>query len=149
MDDRVKRFILDLLKQHNLLTLATAREDGYPQATTVTYANEDLTLYFAAAKDSQKIHNISRNNKVSLTIDKDYEDWSKIKGLSMAGSAEVLTEPAAAKRALGCLMKKFPQWSRLPIPIDPAEIAVVKITPKVISVIDYERGFGHADLVEV
>jgi hypothetical protein len=30
-----------------------------------------------------------------------------------------------------------------------AEIAVMKVAPKVISMLDYTKGFGHADLVMV
>jgi hypothetical protein len=43
MDDTVKRRILSLLDEH---TLATLRPDGWPQATTVGYVNDGLTLYF-------------------------------------------------------------------------------------------------------
>jgi len=42
-----KRFILEQLKTHHNMSLATVRPDGYPQATTVAYANDGLTLYFA------------------------------------------------------------------------------------------------------
>ena len=46
MDKKMENFVLDLMKNHNILTLATLRKDGYPQATTVTYANDGLTIYF-------------------------------------------------------------------------------------------------------
>jgi hypothetical protein len=35
MDRETEAFILDILRRHNVLTLATVREDGFPQATTV------------------------------------------------------------------------------------------------------------------
>lgn len=38
MQPETKRFILDVLQAHNILTLATVREDGYPQATRVGVA---------------------------------------------------------------------------------------------------------------
>jgi len=37
--------------------------------------------------------------------------------------------------------------ANLPEPSEP--LAVVKITPKIISVLNYELGFEHTDLVEV
>jgi len=147
MDKKMENFVLDIMKNHNILTLATLREDGYPQATTVTYANDGLTIYFCTARDSQKIINIRNCNKVSLTIDKDYEDWNKIKGLSMAATAEVLTNPDEIEKAMNYLVKKFPFLAEMPEPEEP--MAVVKITPKIISVLNYELGFGHTDLVEV
>jgi general stress protein 26 len=144
MDKKMESFVLDIMKDHNILTLATLREDGYPQATTVTYVNDGQTIYFVTARDSQKVKNITSCNKVSLTIDKEYEDWKKIKGLSMAATAEVLTNPDEIGYAMNCFVKKFPQ-----VPEDPMAFAVVRITPKVISVLNYELGFGHSDLVEV
>jgi Pyridoxamine 5'-phosphate oxidase len=38
MQPETERFILDVLQAHNILTLATVREDGYPQATRVGVA---------------------------------------------------------------------------------------------------------------
>ena len=37
MDDTLKSKILELLDQHRLMTVATNRPDGWPQATTVGY----------------------------------------------------------------------------------------------------------------
>jgi len=147
MDKKMENFVLDIMRNHNILTLATLRKDGYPQATTVTYANDGLTIYFCTAPDSQKIKNIRDSNKVSLTIDKDYEDWNKIKGLSMAATAEIITNPDEIKKAMNCLVKKFPFIAEMPEPEEP--LAAVKITPKIISILNYELGFGHTDLVEV
>jgi hypothetical protein len=44
MEDDIKRKILALLDQHRIMTVATLRPDGWPQATTVGYVNEGLTL---------------------------------------------------------------------------------------------------------
>ena len=47
MDESFKVEILDILQCHHMMTLATIRPDGYPQATTVNYVHEDLILFFA------------------------------------------------------------------------------------------------------
>jgi len=44
------------------------------------------------------------------------------------------------------LVKKFAQWAELS-PVDMKAIKFVKVVPKLISVLDYTRGFGHTDLV--
>lgn len=148
MDRKMKQFIFDLLRDNNLMSFATVRADGYPQATTVTYANVGLTLYFVCDRDSQKVKNLKKCKKVSLTINRDYEDWNKIKGLSMAATAEVLTKPDQIKRGMKLLLRKFPAMADMSEE-DLAGTSVVKVTPKVLSVINYERGFGHTDLVKV
>jgi nitroimidazol reductase NimA-like FMN-containing flavoprotein (pyridoxamine 5'-phosphate oxidase superfamily) len=49
MDGEIRRKILTLLDQHRIMTIATIRPDGWPQATTVGYVNEGLTLCFLSA----------------------------------------------------------------------------------------------------
>ena len=63
IDDTLKSKILELLDQHQLMTLATNRPDGWPQATTVGYVNDGLTI-----SQSQKAANLARGSRVSLTI---------------------------------------------------------------------------------
>ena len=67
MDDRIKSKILEILDQHRITSIATLRPDGWPQATTVGYASDGLTLYFLCGKDSQKASNLARDDRVSLT----------------------------------------------------------------------------------
>lgn len=141
-----KQLILKLLKRHQTMSLATVRADGYPQATTVTYANDGLDLYFCCDRASQKVRNLRRCAKVSLTIDRDYKNWARIKGLSIGATARVLSRAGDVRRAFGLLARKFPPMRTLSAQ-DLEETAFVKVTPKVISVLDYSKGFGHTDLV--
>ncbi|MDJ0707490.1 MAG: pyridoxamine 5'-phosphate oxidase family protein [Leptolyngbyaceae cyanobacterium MO_188.B28] len=150
MDKQIEQFILDILADHNILTLATVRDDGYPQATTVTYVNDGLEIYFLTGPECQKVGNIQRCNKVSLTIDREYEDWHQIKGLSMGGIAEILSDPDEITKAITCLETKFPQIHEWGTAEDISKAAAfVKITPQVISVLNYEKEFGHTELVAV
>lgn len=146
MKPTTKRLILDLLEAHRLMTLATNRSDGYPQATTVAYASDGLTLYFACDRDCQKVKNLNRSKKVSLAIDHDQANWKKIRGLSMAADAGVLTKPTEIRRALRLLARRFPEMARMSKG-DLAETAFVRVKPRIISIIDYTQGFGHTELV--
>jgi len=149
MQQETERCILALLEAHNILTLATIREDGYPQATTVGYVNEGLTIYIGTFPQAQKVTNIRHCPKVSLTIDRDYKDWSQIQGLSMGGTAEILTNPEEIHRVSALFKAKFPQIAAMPIPEDPAHIIFIKVRPHVISVLDYTKGFGYTELVSI
>jgi nitroimidazol reductase NimA-like FMN-containing flavoprotein (pyridoxamine 5'-phosphate oxidase superfamily) len=148
MDDEIKRKILTLLDQHRIMTLATLRPDGWPQATTVGYVNEGLTLYFLCGPESQKAANLARDDRVSLTIDHDTDDLMAIAGLSMAAHAQPVSDPEEANRILQLLPGKYPQQTSLPVRMPtPEEIRIFRVTPTVISVLDYSKGFGHTDLV--
>ncbi len=149
MDEAIRNKILALLDQHRIMTIATLRPDGWPQATTVGYASEGLTLYFLCGPDSQKAANLARDDRVSLTIDHDTPQVMEIAGLSMAARAQVVTDPAEAEKALQLLMQKYPpQQDAIPLPMPtPADVRIFRVTPTVISVLDYAKGFGHTDLV--
>ena len=147
MDEAVRNKILSLLDQHRIMTIATMRPDGWPQATTVGYVNEGLTLYFLCGRDSQKAANLARDDRVSLTIDHDTSDLLAITGLSMAARAQPVTDGAEAEKILHVLPQKYPEVSlSLPMP-GPDDIRIFRVTPTVISVLDYSKGFGHTDLV--
>ena len=92
MDASTRDGILSILDSANDMAIATIRADGYPQTTTVSYANDGLDIYFGCSEDSQKARNISRNGKVSLTINLPYANWGEISGVSAAGHADRITD---------------------------------------------------------
>jgi nitroimidazol reductase NimA-like FMN-containing flavoprotein (pyridoxamine 5'-phosphate oxidase superfamily) len=130
------------------MTVATLRPDGWPQATTVGYVNEGLTLYFLCGLDSQKAKNLARDDRISLTIDHDTADLMTITGLSMAAHARAVDDRDEADKVLRMLLLKYPDAPPLPMKMpSPDEIRLFRVTPTVISVLDYSKGFGHTDLV--
>jgi nitroimidazol reductase NimA-like FMN-containing flavoprotein (pyridoxamine 5'-phosphate oxidase superfamily) len=148
MDDDIRRKILKLLDEHRIMTVATLRPDGWPQATTVGYVNDGLTLYFLCGLDSQKAQNLARDDRISLTIDHDTPDVMAITGLSMAAHAHAVEDRAEAEKVLGMLPQKYPDAPPLPMKMpSPDEVRVFRVTPTVISVLDYTKGFAHTDLV--
>ena len=150
MDQSMQKFIQNIIDKGKDLTLATIRPDGYPQATTLSYANSGLTIYVGIGRNSQKANNVRHCNKVSLTINGQYEDWDHIQGISMGGSAEIMSDSEELRHATACIINRFPQVAEFARSPEAAEkIAILKITPQVISVLDYEKGFGHTELVTV
>lgn len=150
MDTQMKQKIQSLLGNHRIMTIATLRPDGWPQATTVGYVNDGLTLWFLCGLESQKTLNLARDNRVSITIDHDTPDIMAISGLSMAARAYRVGDHSEAKKALDMMPLKYSDAPQGTVPIkmpDPDEVAIFRVVPEVISVLDYTRGFGHTDLV--
>ena len=148
MDKIQNDFVLRVLDTAQDLTLATIRPDGYPQATTVSFAHRDMTIFVGIGKGSQKAENIRRNSKVSLTVNLPYHDWREIRGLSMSATAELLDDPQEAATAAACLEQRFPAVQEWCGPDMAHEVAFVRIRPQMVSVIDYSKGFGHTELVD-
>jgi nitroimidazol reductase NimA-like FMN-containing flavoprotein (pyridoxamine 5'-phosphate oxidase superfamily) len=149
MDRTHQDFVLHVLDTAQDLTLATIRPDGYPQATTVSFAHENMLLYVGIGRGSQKAENIRRNGKVSLTINLPYHDWRQIRGLSMSALAELVDDEDEAARARAVLERRFPAVSEWGGPDMGHEVAFVRIRPQMVSLIDYSKGFGHTELVSV
>ena len=148
MDDEMRSKILALMDQHRIMTVATLRPDGWPQATTVGYVNEGLTLYFLCGLESQKAKNLARDDRISLTIDHDTSDLMAITGLSMAAHAHAVDDRSEAEKVLRMLPLKYPDAPPLPMKMPgPDDVRLFRVTPMVISVLDYTKGFGHTELV--
>jgi nitroimidazol reductase NimA-like FMN-containing flavoprotein (pyridoxamine 5'-phosphate oxidase superfamily) len=148
MDPALTEEIISILDDANDMTIATVRDDGYPQATTVSYVNDGLAIYFGCAAQSQKAKNIARNAKVSLTVSLPYASWKEIRGLSIGGKAEPVIDAEEIDQVVQLMFQKFPQIA----PYAPTEmegIELFRVTPEIISILDYRKGFGHADLVKV
>ena len=150
MDELLKKKILELLDEHRIMTIATLRPDGWPQATTVGYVNEGMRLWFLCGLESQKAQNLARDNRVSITIDHDTSDILAITGLSMAARALRVTDRAEAEKVIRMLPLKYadapPSTAGMQMPT-PDEVALFRVEPEIISVLDYTKGFAHTDLV--
>ena len=54
MTPELRDAVLGILDKHRIMTLATNRSDGWPQATVVGYANDGLRIYCFVSRLSQK-----------------------------------------------------------------------------------------------
>jgi nitroimidazol reductase NimA-like FMN-containing flavoprotein (pyridoxamine 5'-phosphate oxidase superfamily) len=139
---------LSVLNQHTTLALATVRPDGWPQATTVCYVNDGLTVYFLISRTSQKFTNITRDGRVSIAIGDSARLPSQIRGLSMAAEAfEVRDEPYRSQ-VLAKLSARHPDYFDAAT-FDRAGSALMRALPRVISVVDFSRGLGHTEALSV
>ena len=142
----LEKDVIALLEEGKDITIATLRPDGWPQATTVSYASDGLVIYFGCAATSQKARNVARDARVSATINLPYRDWSQIRGVSLAGVAERVTDPDELGRAAALFLAKVPEVVQY---VSGGDIAMFRLTPNVVSLLDYAKGFGHKDLVQL
>lgn len=139
---------VDLLNHYRLMTLATLRADGWPQATMVNYANDGLLLYFIISRRSQKFANIERDSRVSIVIGRDFEDPAQIKALSIAANASEVRDHAQRQHAIKLVLERHPTLAKLGGPnLDHS--AVMRAYCSIVTILDYSKGFGHADLLTV
>jgi nitroimidazol reductase NimA-like FMN-containing flavoprotein (pyridoxamine 5'-phosphate oxidase superfamily) len=160
MKTKLKDFVLHLRDQHRIMTIATNRSDGWPQATIVGYVNDGFLLYCFIARNAQKYANIQRDPRVSIAIGADAAHPLEIKGLSLAGRATTVSDAEEFEHVAALRLKRYPEYTLLPPPVvrDGAlrrisaqppsnDVVLLRIAPEIISVLDYSKGFGHSDLI--
>jgi PPOX class probable F420-dependent enzyme len=147
MRQHQKDEIAAILKEGVDCTVATVRPDGAPQATVVSYASDGQDVYFGAWSKSQKAANLAKDPRVAITVTLPYRDWSQIRGLSLFGTARPVTDPAALEQAGLLFMQKFPEMAQF-VSAPTEDLVMFKVTPQVVSILDYRQGFGHTELVE-
>ena len=148
MNEKLLEQIIGIINDVNDMTIATVRADGFPQATTVSYMNDGLSIYFITPANSQKAANIAANNKVSLTINREYQSWDDIEGLSIGGLATVVSDPAEREKISALLLKKFPQAAQYEND-GSIELTFFRVEPKFVSLLDYKKGFGHTENIRL
>ena len=140
--------IITIMNGAKDMIIATVRDDGYPQATTVSYVHDELTIYFGCGVSSQKAINIARNSKVSLAINLPYSNWNEIRGLSLAGRASLVNDPTEKENIRKLIFKKFQQVAQY-ASSGSVDVALFRITPTVLSILDYRKGVGHTEFVRI
>jgi general stress protein 26 len=159
MQTRLKTLVLRVLDGHRVMTIATNRPDGWPQATVVGYVNDGFLLYSFVARNSQKYANIVRDPRVSIAIGSDAPQPLDIQGLSLAGRTCVVTDQGEFDYVSQLRMQRYPEYASLPQTQgaaarqriaprpDAAGVVLLRIASEIISVVDYSMGFGHSDLI--
>lgn len=149
MAPELEEFIRDTLQRHKVMTLATIRPDGYPRAASVGYVSEGLTLYVLAGAGAEKIADIRRCAKVSLTIQRAYEDWHKIAGLTIAATAQVITDRVEIRHVLALFTAKYPALAELLPTLGTEEIVVVRLQPKTVALVENTLDIGGAEIIQL
>jgi hypothetical protein len=148
MSNPLKQQILGYLEGHNTMTLATCSGD-LPWAATVFYASDDLRLYFFSAPDSRHCQNLAANPRVAVTVQEDYHDWQKIKGIQMEGTVILVDSLIEKAKAMAVYARKYPDVIKLFT--SPAsgvfykaflKVKFYSVIPEKLFFIDNEQGFG-------
>ena len=138
--------VTEILSLGRELTLASIRPDGTPHASTVSYANIGLVVYFAVAIDSQKTYNIDHNSQVAFAVNTPYKKWREIRGLAVDAAARLVTGTDELALAESLLLRKYPEFSTVisnPLQLPWPGMLFIRCDPSFISLLDYTKGFGH------
>ena len=135
---------ITILNANRIMTVGTVRPDGWPQTTMVGYANEGFRLYFLIYRVSQKFENISKDNRIAISVGQEPRALREIKAVYAGCFAEEVTDLAERTHAWKLLAERHPNLTDL-APPGRDEVATMKAQCKHLSVLDYSQGLGHAE----
>lgn len=136
------------LTGHHVMTLATQGVDG-PWAAAVFYAGDGAALIFLSSPSSRHCRNLAQDARCAATIQEDYSEWSKIKGIQIEGRVHELRgeDEERARKIYG---EKFPivgPLASVPTAIVEAlaKVRWFMLVPERLHFIDNSKGFGHRE----
>lgn len=139
---------ITILDANRIMTIATVRSDGWPQTTMVGYANEGFRLYFLIYRTSQKFENISRDNRVSISVGHEPRELRDIRAVYAGCHAEEVIDLAERSLAWKLLAERHPNLTDL-APPGTAEVATMRADCKHLCVLDYSQGLGHTESLTI
>jgi hypothetical protein len=91
---------------------------------------------------------MERDSRVSIVVGRDFEEATQIKALSIAANASEVQDPKQRERAIDLILERHPALAKLPRP-DLRHSAVMRAYCSIVTILDYSKGFGHADVLTV
>lgn len=120
------------------ITLTTMSANGYPHSIPIGYFRLGDDVYLGCRAGTQKLKNIERNPKVSLSLEAG-RSMGDIKGVLIQGDAEVYTDPDNLLRlAREAARLRGVADSELPTEARPGA-AYIRVTPRKVISWDYSR----------
>ncbi|HEU5428881.1 MAG TPA: PPOX class F420-dependent oxidoreductase [Actinocrinis sp.] len=113
----------ELLDGKSFATIATLNPDGAPQTSVVWIDREGGTVVFSATRKRQKVRNLARDPRVSLTV---FDPANPYQSVEIRGTAELIDDPR--KTLPHRLSHKYLGQDPMPEP-DEIQRVIVKVTP--------------------
>lgn len=128
----VEKRIVDFIKRHNILTLATVSEKGEPYCATCVYIyDKERNLFiFNSEENTRHAQEMMQNANVACAIALETRIIGKIQGVQICGQARLGEE-----RDRDIYLKHYPFAAMMPLKIWVIEPSFIKLT-------DNTLGFG-------
>lgn len=119
---------LNFLETSQLASVATVTPKGQPVVVPMVFIYMDKNFFLITNKNTKKIKNIQKNNKISLAI---YSEIGKDhKVVLVSGNAEILSENQNVDKIKNLFLEKYPFLPMIhSLNLNSEDIVIIKITP--------------------
>jgi uncharacterized protein YhbP (UPF0306 family) len=149
MPDQLHARVAAFLDTQHVMSLATAGPNG-PHAANLFYVRDGLGLVWVSDAGSRHSLDIASNPAVAATVAPDTAEHAAVRGVQMHGRAARVDNAAEAQRLRAALAERYPflkELARAPeaLRVAFAQVAVYRLDPDDVVLIDNSRGFGHKE----
>ena len=114
-----------------------------------------MKLYFFSVPQSRHCQNLAANFQVAVTIQEDYKDWRRIKGIQLEGKGLLVDSVIDKAKAMAVYARKFPEVIKLFTTPGSGvfyqaflKVKFYCVVPERLFYIDNEQGFGKRQELE-
>lgn len=125
---RLRKALVRLVERERVCRVATVDPSGMPHVVPVCHVWDGGKLYFAADAKSRKVQHLGANPKVAVVVDVYMEDWTRLAGVVLWGTARVIRGGPVFRRIRTRLYRKYPQYPE-EAAIEVADTVIVEVTP--------------------
>ena len=120
--------VLAFVRSQRVARAATVDAQGTPHNVPVSPVVVSGRIYFASDAEARKVRNVRANPQVAVAFDQYTENWKKLAGVMIVGTATIIERGVAFRRARQSLYRKFRLYSRV-APIEEGEAVIICIAP--------------------
>lgn len=131
--DTLIKAAIEIIKTNPYCALVTIDSNGLPQVRTMNPfpLGNEIVIWFATSRKSRKVSEIKNNPKVCVY----YADHSAAKGyVNISGTAVVIDDKELLLKMKRDYWNNIPDWQN--------KFVLIKITPKTMDIINYQRGIN-------
>jgi len=125
---RLNKKVSRLIARERVCRVATTGVDGNPHVVPVCHVLVGDKIYFGSGDDARKVENLRENPRIALTIDLYSDEWSRLAGVMVQGTAALIQRGPRFKQVRARLYEKYPQYPE-DAAISTSDSVIVEVTP--------------------
>jgi nitroimidazol reductase NimA-like FMN-containing flavoprotein (pyridoxamine 5'-phosphate oxidase superfamily) len=107
---RLTKKVARVVRWARVCRVATVGAAGVPHVVPVVHVLVDGKICFASEGDAKKIQNLRRRPRATVVVDVYDDDWSRLRGVMLQGTAELVTSGPRFRRLRDLLYAKYPEY---------------------------------------
>jgi nitroimidazol reductase NimA-like FMN-containing flavoprotein (pyridoxamine 5'-phosphate oxidase superfamily) len=109
---KLSKKVSKLIARERVCRVATAGEDDNPHVVPVCHVLAGEKIYFGSGTDARKVANLRKNPQIALTVDLYSEEWSQLRGVTVQGTATLISAGPASSKSGPASTRSIPNTPR-------------------------------------